>query len=418
MRARLPADEASTGGRAIAGVGCAAVAAWLFVVVPTGAQAEENAYDSDDIVYATGAVFETEEELAGKPRTPIFRAFLPPEADLCTRFPAPGAQGEQGSCVGWAVGYAARSYYVSLLEGRRLDVDAIPSPAYIYNAIPEPGAGCDTGGEISDALDLLKAGAVAFTDYPYDERLCRRPDAGTVVQASEFRIAGWRLVDGKRFDQVRGELATGHPVVIGMRPDRDFHRLRGPAVWRAGRPEQDDGHHAITVVGYSEPGQHFHVMNSWVRAGATAGSVGSRTSRSGRASSTASSCAWRRTIRRRIPPPTGSSRAARTRGHGAHAPGDRVRAVGNRGADRQAGGRGLCRRSRGPLLNKRADFLTLLGVARRNVHGSRNGERRSRRQLAASTPVCGTAGRRFVTTVASTEHGESVQTLAGCAGTR
>lgn len=67
----------------------------------------------------------------------------------------------------------------------------------------------------------------------------------------------------KRLDQVKGELATGHPVVIGMRPNRDFHRLRGPAVWRAGRPEQDDGHHAITVVGYSEPGQYFHVMNSW-----------------------------------------------------------------------------------------------------------------------------------------------------------
>ena len=238
-----------------------AAAAWL-LALPPGAQAEDG-YDPDNVVYATGAVFESEADLADQPRTPQFRAFLPPATDLRNRLPPPGEQGEQGSCVGWAVGYAARAYYVNLLEGRRLDADAIPSPAYIYDVIREPGADCDAGSEISDALDLLKRGAVAVADYPYDERRCRRPGPRTVAQASGFRIAGWELVDVQRLDQVKGELAGGHPVVIGMRPNRDFHRLRGPAVWRAGRPQADDGHHAVTVVGYSEPGQYFHVVNSW-----------------------------------------------------------------------------------------------------------------------------------------------------------
>ena len=66
-----------------------------------------------------------------------------------------------------------------------------------------------------------------------------------------------------RLDQVKAELAGGHPVVVGMRPNRDFHRLRGRKVWRAGTPSEEDGHHAIAVVGYSERGQHFTVMNSW-----------------------------------------------------------------------------------------------------------------------------------------------------------
>ena len=238
-----------------------AVAVWLLAPAPV-AQAEDGP-DPDDKVYATGAVFESEEELADKPRTPLFRAFLPPEIDLRDRLPRPGDQGEQSSCVGWAVGYAARSYYVNLLEGRRLDADAIPSPAYIYDMIRKAGADCDTGTRIGNALDLLKRGSVAVADYPYDERLCRRPDSGTVARASGFRIARWELVDVQRLDQVKGELAGGHPVVIGMRTNRDFKRLRGPAVWRAGRPRKDDGHHAITVVGYSEPGQYFHVVNSW-----------------------------------------------------------------------------------------------------------------------------------------------------------
>ena len=226
----------------------------------------QEAYDPEDVVYATGAVFETEAELADKPRTPLFRNYLPPLVDLRDRFPPAGDQGEQGSCVGWAVGYAARSYYNTAPgAGSRLTADRIPSPAYIYDSIRRAGASCDTGTRISAALDLLKKGAMALAEYPYDERQCRRPGAGIAARASKFRIADWQVVDTDRLDQVKGKLTEGHPVVIGMRPNRAFHRLRGRMVWRAGLPGKDDGNHAITVVGYSERGRYFTVMNSWGR---------------------------------------------------------------------------------------------------------------------------------------------------------
>ena len=221
--------------------------------------------DLQDTVYATGAVFETAEELADKPRTPLYRAFLPELVDLSGRFPAARHQGKQGSCVGWAVGYAARSYYNSGPEGGpQLTSDRIPSPAYIYDSIRSPGDSCDRGAKISDALDLLlNGGSLAHAEYPYDEDLCRRPGTDVLARASKFRIAGWQVVDTDRLDQVKAELANGHPVVIGMRSNRDFHRLRGEAVWHAGFPNEDDGHHAVTVVGYSERWQYFTVMNSW-----------------------------------------------------------------------------------------------------------------------------------------------------------
>ena len=86
------------------------------------------------------------------------------------------------------------------------------------------------------------------------------------ARASKFRIAEWLFVDTDRLDQVKGELADGHPAVISTLPNRDFHRLRGSKVWRAGWPKADDeGGHAVTVVGYSERGQYFAVMNSWGR---------------------------------------------------------------------------------------------------------------------------------------------------------
>ena len=223
-------------------------------------------HDPADVVYATGAIFETEEELADKPRTPLYRNYLPPFVDHTDRFPRPRHQGEQGSCVGWAVGYAARSYYNTAPGGGpHLRSHQIPSPAYIYDSIRRPDESCDDGSRIIDALGLLKKGAVTYAEYPYNEGSCRRPGAQMVARASKFRIADWRVVDTDQLDQVKAELASGHPVVIGMRPNRDFHRLRGREVWRAGMPVDDDGHHAVTVVGYSERGQYFVLMNSWGR---------------------------------------------------------------------------------------------------------------------------------------------------------
>ena len=247
----------------VVGLVFACVAAVVVAAAPRNALAQAT-HDPEDAVYATGAVFETDEELAAKPRTPLYRNYLPPFVDLTDRFPKPRHQGEQSSCVGWAVGYAARSYYNSRPRGGpRMRADQIPSPAFIYDSIRRHGGSCDSGSRISDALDLLKKGAVPLADYPYDERLCRRPGAQWVARASKFRIADWRVVDTGRLDQVKAELAKSHPVVIGMRPNRGFHRLRGAKVWRAGMPVEDDGHHAVTVVGYSERGQYFVLMNSW-----------------------------------------------------------------------------------------------------------------------------------------------------------
>ena len=169
--------------------------------------------------------------------------------------------------MGWAVGYAARSYYNSPPGGgARLTARDVPSPAYIYNTIQLPDSSCDGGSRIFDALQLLKKGALTYAEYPYDEDRCARPSAGLAARATKFRIADWQVVDTDWLDQVKGELAGGHPVVIGMMPDGEFHRLKGREVWRAGLPEGDDeGGHAVTVVGYSERGQYFTVVNSWGR---------------------------------------------------------------------------------------------------------------------------------------------------------
>ena len=236
----------------------------LFVGAAPQISSAESAYDPEDKVYATGAMFETEEELADKTRTPLYRNFVPLFVDLSDRFPKPRNQGAQSSCVAWAVGYAVRSYYNSAPgRGSRLRAHQIPSPAYIYDTIRWPNPSCNLGTQISDALDLLKKGVISHAEYPYDDRLCRLPRPSQLTLTSKFRIVDWVVVNTRILDQVKAELANGHPVIVGMRPNQEFYQLRGQKVWHAGVPKIDDGHHAIAIVGYFELGQYFLIMNSW-----------------------------------------------------------------------------------------------------------------------------------------------------------
>ena len=199
-------------------------------------------------------------------RSPDYRAFLPDRVDLSDRFPTPGDQGQQNSCVGWSVGYAARSYYANKVEGRDLNDSAnIPSPAYIYNSI-RPSIGgtsqqCLSGSKISDALNLLKHGAASLKEAPYFEEICPRPSSAVRSQASDFRIVNWVLADARRPDQIKGALAHGHPVIIGLRTTKAFLRLRQGEVYRY--PDQFVSNHAVTLVGYDERKQAFKLINSW-----------------------------------------------------------------------------------------------------------------------------------------------------------
>jgi hypothetical protein len=128
-------------------------------------------------VFPQGLIPDTEDDLANIPRTPDYRAFLPERVDLSDRFPTPGDQGRQNSCVGWSVGYA-RAYYANKAEGRDLSDPAnIPSPAYIYDSIIRENTSqqCGSGSKISAALNLLIRGAVSLKQLPYSEEICPRP---------------------------------------------------------------------------------------------------------------------------------------------------------------------------------------------------------------------------------------------------
>jgi hypothetical protein len=188
---------------------------------------------------------------------------VPAEVDLSNKFPRPGYQGAQASCVGWAVSYL-KAYQEGVERRWSLsDTSHQFSPAFIYNQI-RTAQNCMGGTNFTDALTLVRRdGAATLLDFPYDEHSCSRlPDAGIKQRAREYAIADWRRVNVQDEIEVKTQIASGFPVLIGMIVDDVFSQLGGEQIYnRPAGPSR--GGHAMVVVGYSDSRHAFKVINSW-----------------------------------------------------------------------------------------------------------------------------------------------------------
>ena len=192
---------------------------------------------------------------------------LPRQVDLSQNFPPPGNQGQQGSCVGWAVAYALKSYHERDERTWSLaDEEHLMSPAYVYNQIRQRGG----GSYFVDAFDvLLNQGVASLKLMPYDQNdYSRQPSAAARAEAANYKIAAWGRVDAGTtradFEQeMKRHLVAGSPLVIGIPVYPDFQSL-SPS-----NPIYDDssgvsrGGHAIVIVGYDDARSAFRIVNSW-----------------------------------------------------------------------------------------------------------------------------------------------------------
>jgi hypothetical protein len=214
--------------------------------------------------FSTGLEFAESDAYEQFPKAPKYRAVLPDRVDLSSRLPQPGSQGNQGSCVAWAIAYGARSYYDGLATGQALSPRFAFSPAYIYNQIRANPSDCSAGSNIENALNLLKTQGVArLEDFPYTEDNCSRtPSSRVRATASANAIRGWRSIKYGQIETVKGELYRGNPVVVGMNVPDSFHLVRGTAIF-SDRNSTSRGGHAMTIVGYDDQRGAFKLLNSW-----------------------------------------------------------------------------------------------------------------------------------------------------------
>jgi len=213
--------------------------------------------------HATGLVLLPPAEYQALPAVPRYRAFLPPAADLSPWFPPPGQQAGQPSCTAWATGYALRSYYENRLSGSLQTAPTPLSPSYIYNQLAQPHGLCNGGLTLTSALTLLREeGVPPLSEFAYNSQSCdRRPSPDVVNSARRFRISGFERLDGDKLDDLKGKIASGHPVVVAMRLPKSFNDANGAAVFDD--VGATDGAHAMVATAYDDRRGAFRLINSW-----------------------------------------------------------------------------------------------------------------------------------------------------------
>ena len=191
---------------------------------------------------------------------------LPASVDLSVDAPLPRSQGRQGSCVGWAVAFAVKTYHERIERGWPLtDNRHVMSPAYVYNQVRVPGG----GAYFVDAFNvLIEQGVSSWALMPYDPSDNRsQPSAAARAEAADYKIADWgavqRTTHAVFVQEVKRHLAAGDPVLIGVPVYPDFYFIS------ESNPVYDDasgavsGAHAIVIVGYDDARSAFKIINSW-----------------------------------------------------------------------------------------------------------------------------------------------------------
>lgn len=194
---------------------------------------------------------------------PKYRDYLPAKTDLSDFFPPARNQGNQGSCTAWATAYGLRSFYNNV-ENRSVPAQGL-SPAFVYNQLKTKPNDCTEPLRISDALKFLeKRGTVPIEQFPYNAASCtEKPSSDIQGLAGDFTIDGWRRINHMRLDDIKGELAQGNPVVIGMAATKEFETLQGDSVYRDEADSERTLTHAMVLVGYDEQKEAFRAFNSW-----------------------------------------------------------------------------------------------------------------------------------------------------------
>jgi hypothetical protein len=209
--------------------------------------------ESDDDFTGFGLVFDKQSyEKTERSISPKFlrRSVTPLESkiDLSNKMPEAGKQGKQNSCVGWAVGYAYRSYQRLRENNQRWDYDddELCSPAYIYNTLnlrksSETGQPLeDRGTSVESAMKLLmEDGCLPMSIMPYDESdFTKEPPDGYNDLQNQFRIPSYQRLtqnfgdkhfEDKDLQQIKAALSDsdnndGVPVEMSILVDRAWDR--------------------------------------------------------------------------------------------------------------------------------------------------------------------------------------------------
>ncbi|MPM73726.1 hypothetical protein SDC9_120708 [bioreactor metagenome] len=184
--------------------------------------------------------------------------------------PPVGNQNPQGSCVGWAVGYAATSTLAYPKFNNNWN-DAKRSPSYIYNQIKIDPNDCGSGAYTTAGLNLVRnQGVCSYTLMPYINSDCvTLPNNTQRFDAALNTVLSWSTLGTNNVSGIKQALDLGYPVVIAFHVYQSFDNMWNTnGVWSSlNAGETSRGGHAACIIGYDDTKQMFKVQNSWGTSG-------------------------------------------------------------------------------------------------------------------------------------------------------
>lgn len=191
-------------------------------------------------------------------------ASLPSKVDLRPQMPPIGDQGQLGSCTAWA---STAAYRYELDRQKLPDFEPSELAQYYWTRGLEGTTKSDAGGTIRDAVKVLATrGAAPESLWPYDVKQFAKAPPSTVTKAAGTHLALEYQSVPQTLAAVKGALAAGYPVVIGISVYASFESdtvAKTGVVPMPGTREQMLGGHALLLVGYDDATSRFTVRNSW-----------------------------------------------------------------------------------------------------------------------------------------------------------
>ncbi len=202
-------------------------------------------------------------------------ADMPARVSLRKYAPTPQNQGAYGTCVGWAISYAART--ILMAEQNQWEMQALInenalSPYFIYEQAKSAGdVFCQEGTSLYNALEIIRGiGTVSFHEFPGQCGQLVTPQLEQKAQnhkIKEYR----RLFEAEATHKIlaiKRSIAEARPVVVGIQCcTESFLNAKGEDYWQLQATDNanPEGGHALTVIGYDDNknGGAVELMNSW-----------------------------------------------------------------------------------------------------------------------------------------------------------
>ena len=184
--------------------------------------------------------------------------------------PPVGDQGNENSCVGWAMGYYLKGYQeIKEHKWSRYDPKHWMSPYFVYNHI---NGGKDNGSFLSDAAKLIcNVGVSPFEDF-ISHNYTELPSKKAYFDAAKYRTEDYHWIYG--VNNLRQLLANGKVAVLSIYVWDNLYYIGSYSnVYTvADRTGVNHGAHAVLVVGFDDNKYTrdgfgaFKIVNSWGEA--------------------------------------------------------------------------------------------------------------------------------------------------------